>query len=46
MDIRNNVDNLKALLGVSSTPASQTQAVRKEAASRAETLDGDRATLQ
>ena len=45
MDIRTNVDGLKTLLGVPSTPASQSQAVRKDAPSPADSLETDRATL-
>ena len=45
MDIRNNVDELKTLLGVPSTSSTQSQPVKNEASSGADSFKGDCATV-
>src|SRR5258707_10490152 len=45
MEIRNNADGLKTLLGVPSTPPAQAQQVRNGTAVGQSAFGGDRATL-
>jgi flagellar biosynthesis anti-sigma factor FlgM len=45
MDIRNNVDGLKTLLGVPSAASTPAQQVKNDAASASSSLAGDHATL-
>jgi anti-sigma28 factor (negative regulator of flagellin synthesis) len=45
MEIRNNAEGLKTLLGVSSTPSAKAQQLRGEHLSEESALAGDRATV-
>lgn len=45
MDIRNGVEGLRTLLGVPSTSQAQTQPIKNQAETSADSLKGDSATL-
>ena len=45
MDVRNNLDGLKTLLGIPASASTQAQQVKSQAAPAADSLSGDHATL-